>query len=141
MARTKQCQKCGKNRILSRYKTARSRVCTPCQRDTARASARKTHLADTYDITPQEYDKLLASQDHGCAICGYKAPYNLQVDHCHKTGLVRGLLCKTCNKRLLPAARDNVDRLTAAINYLNSPPAVKVIGERITPDMRGAEAI
>lgn len=80
-----------------------------------------------------EYDQLLQHQDGRCYICGGKRQYNLHVDHCHKTGLVRGLLCKGCNKRLLPSVRDNVDRLNRAIEYLQSPPAFAVIGERVAP--------
>lgn len=136
MAKTKLCPKCQKNRILTQFSSARARICKPCQKSTRTTTSRKTHLSDTYDLTLEEYDALLKAQGGRCAICPLKPKYNLHVDHCHKTGIVRGLLCKTCNKRLLPSARDSVDRLQSAINYLNDPPAVRVIGERITPDMR-----
>lgn len=133
MAQTKQCQKCGKRRILTQYRTANARVCKPCQKVTKQTAARKKHLTETYDITPEEYERLLTFQDGRCAICYGKRNYNLQVDHCHKTGKVRGLLCKTCNKRLLPACRDNTDRLRSAIRYLDIPPAFDVLGERVAP--------
>ncbi len=57
-----------------------------------------------FGITEQQYNDMKASQDGCCAICRrtrklgrYK---NLAIDHCHKTGKVRGLLCVTCNTRL-----------------------------------------
>ena len=46
---------------------------------------------------------MLAEQGGGCAICG--APpktRRLHVDHDHKTGEIRGLLCYRCNKALMP---------------------------------------
>lgn len=72
---------------------------------------------------PGEYDKLLEAQGGRCAICGSMRKYRLNVDHDHKTGEVRGLLCRLCNGRLLTAARDSVDILEAAIDYLTHPPA------------------
>jgi hypothetical protein len=88
---------------------------------------------ETYGITEDEYKALLAHQGGRCAICGGKRRGNLDVDHCHKTLLVRGLLCRRCNRRLLPASQDLVERLEAAIAYLQAPPAVDALGERYTP--------
>ena len=78
-----------------------------------------------YGITPEQFDELLASQAGRCAICGEtpdpdgKGAYSrLHIDHCHETGLVRGLLCGRCNAAL-GHFRDDPGRLAAAINYLN----------------------
>lgn len=51
-----------------------------------------------YKITPADYDSMLHKQSGGCALC-YRAPAKipLHVDHDHKTGKVRGLLCHQCN--------------------------------------------
>ncbi|WP_174901051.1 endonuclease VII domain-containing protein, partial [Mycolicibacterium aichiense] len=57
----------------------------------------------------------------------------LSVDHDHKTGIIRGLLCTMCNKYTLGWARDCIEFFKRAIAYLTSPPAVQVIGERIAP--------
>ncbi|MGJ3559613.1 endonuclease domain-containing protein [Streptomyces sp. INA 01156] len=44
-------------------------------------------------------------QGGACAICGQTRRYRLDVDHDHKTGLVRGLTCRLCNRRVLPEPR------------------------------------
>lgn len=129
----KLCGKCGKTRLIKQFTSPRGRVCKPCQKEARRSTARKKHLDETYDLSQEEYDELLAAQDGGCAICGGKRQYNLQVDHCHKIGILRGLLCKRCNKRLLPACKDSVEILKAAIEYLENPPAQQVIGARVAP--------
>ena len=66
------------------------------------------------------FDALLASQGGGCAICGYRVKpggRRLNVDHDHKTGVVRGLLCARCN-RGLGWFSDDPQRLKAAAVYL-----------------------
>lgn len=60
----------------------------------------KTRLRDKYGLTLEEYYQLMADQNMGCAIC--RRPFVLckqrpDVDHDHKTGKVRGLLCHGCN--------------------------------------------
>ena len=69
-----------------------------------------------------EYDALLVAQGGGCAICG-NAPKTrrLHVDHDHKTGEVRGLLCHVHNRRLWRGATAAELRRMAA--YLDNPPA------------------
>ena len=54
-------------------------------------------------LTEAAYHELLATQDGGCAVCHVPPKTRrLDVDHDHKTGRVRGLLCHRCN-RMLPA--------------------------------------
>lgn len=84
----------------------------------------------TYGLGPGEYDALYEAQGGRCAICRQTRRQRLSVDHDHKTGLVRGLLCRLCNGRLLTAARDDQTVLRAAADYLDNPPAVKHIGKR-----------
>lgn len=50
-----------------------------------------------YGITYQEYTMMLAQQDNKCAVCHEMPSYTLSVEHCHKTGKVRGLVCQRCN--------------------------------------------
>lgn len=65
--------------------------------------ARDARLRRKYGITAEDYDRMLAAQGGGCAICG-KQPEEqkrygkyLHVDHCHETGRIRGLLCDQHN--------------------------------------------
>ncbi|SRR6266487_1111537 len=72
-----------------------------------------------YGITPQQYEAMFVNQMGVCAICG-EAPgegKHLCIDHCHKTGQVRGLLCAPCNF-LLGNAQDKIAVLKNAIRYL-----------------------
>lgn len=92
---------------------------------------RDLYLQRTYGITAEEYDAILDHQEGRCAIC-LKPPKakRLAVDHDHRTGLVRGLLCTNCNHRLL-GRRDRDPRLFLnAYWYLVTPPAHDVVGER-----------
>lgn len=66
-----------------------------------------------------EYDALLRSQGGTCAICGNKPKpggRRFAVDHDHKTGAIRGLLCFRCN-RILPHYAD-ADWLARAAEYV-----------------------
>lgn len=84
-------------------------------------AAREDHLLAEYGLTLDAYSALLESQNFGCKICKKpntdKARRNLSVDHDHKTGRVRGLLCGACNK-LIGLANDNPTILLKAIQYL-----------------------
>lgn len=90
-------------------------------------SPRDRYLLERYGITQADYERILAAQGGGCAICRKKRarptkknpnPPHLPVDHDHKTGAIRGILCKRCNERLLTAALDKPDVLRAAAEYL-----------------------
>ena len=90
------------------------------------AKGRKCHLKRRYNITPQEYETKLASQDYKCALCGKDASDNkrggkldpLHVDHCHKSGNLRDLLCYSCNSGL-GQFKDSIETLQKAIDYLH----------------------
>jgi Recombination endonuclease VII len=81
---------------------------------------RADHLNRAFGLTLDEFERLLAAQGGGCAICGSRSSGNisLHVDHDHESGLVRGLLCVRCNNglgqfkesfRLMSRAADYVD--------------------------------
>ena len=54
-----------------------------------------------FKLTPEEYELMLANQGGGCAICGaIKKKWHHAVDHDHKTGDIRGIICSICNQRL-----------------------------------------
>lgn len=77
----------------------------------------KPKRARALGVSDEDYARMLAGQGGGCAICG--APpktRRLHVDHDHKTGAVRGLLCFRCNRALPTYA--TVDWLKKAADYL-----------------------
>lgn len=98
------------------------------------AKARAYRLMRTYGITPEQYDALLQFQGGTCFICDKppKPGKNLQVDHDHVTGLIRGLLCWSCNHRFIGRERDP-GRFYMGWCYLADPPARHIIGEHIVP--------
>jgi ribosomal protein L28 len=122
---TRPCAHCGRNRSERFFVSAAGRVCSDCQKRTRRTSQRAGHVARTYSLTPDQHAALLAHQSGVCAICGQERRYALNVDHDHATGKVRGLLCRRCNK-LLAAARDDVELLMDAVNYLRWPPTESI---------------
>ena len=64
--------------------------------------ARERAYAKKYGITIQDYESLLQKQDGKCAIClSPPKRFRLAVDHDHKTGGIRGLLCAPCNRTLI----------------------------------------
>lgn len=85
-------------------------------------NSRKSNLKRYYNLTPEEYNVMYNNQKGCCAICGKHQDDIkgiLQVDHNHKTGKIRGLLCGKCNY-LLARYNENFDVILKAINYLNS---------------------
>lgn len=75
-------------------------------------------LKTRYNMTVKDYDKMLKGQKGGCWICG-KLPKTrrLSIDHSHKTGQIRGLLCHRCNRGLAWFS-DNPKLLNRAAKYL-----------------------
>src|SRR5690606_29139249 len=76
-------------------------------------------LRQNYGLSVEEFEAKLAAQGGVCAIC--KGPPNgkgrYHVDHCHKTGKVRGLLCHHCNLGI-GNLKDDADLVLAAAAYL-----------------------
>jgi hypothetical protein len=87
---------------------------------------RATYYKKRYGITLEVYNKMLLDQDYKCAICKiseteikHKRNTYFAVDHCHKTGKVRGLLCNNCNC-ILGFINDDTEHLNNAIKYLEN---------------------
>lgn len=88
-------------------------------------------LRTLYGITVSDYERMLKSQGGGCAMCGTTDPalgsrtYRkrsreaFDVDHCHSTGKVRGLLCSRCN-RLVGLAGDDLAVAQRLVTYLSN---------------------
>jgi hypothetical protein len=70
-----------------------------------------------YGVTDEWYNELLLNQDGRCAIC-YADDCALEIDHCHGTGKVRGLLCHHCNAGL-GHFKDSVHSLKNAIKFIS----------------------
>lgn len=87
--------------------------------DTKRKDYRLKH---NYGINLREYEDMLKLRNFECDIC--KAKHSdgkpLRVDHCHTTGIIRGLLCTQCNFGL-GHFRDDTNLLAKATEYLNKP--------------------
>jgi hypothetical protein len=128
---TKWCARCQEYKPMTSFParggTKAATYCKPCQR--FYNSERRLKL--TFGITWDEYDLLLSCQDGRCAICGGKPrKYLFAVDHDHKTGEIRGLLCSRCNHKLLGSANDDPARLRKAADYLEQFAPREVFGER-----------
>ncbi len=107
--------------------------CKPCYRDqtntwrsanpdAARLISRRSALKRTYGITVEAWDEMLVRQGGRCAICGRAddgstAARRLNVDHDHGSGIVRGLLCGSCNNGIGRFQHDP-KLLAQAITYL-----------------------
>lgn len=88
----------------------------------------KARLKDK-GLTIEEFNQMVEDQGGGCAVCGQpeKASYKsmgdrqsrLSVDHDHKTGLVRGLLCSNCNTALGLLGED-VERMKKLMEYVET---------------------
>ena len=89
---------------------------------------RAKNLKQNFGISLEEYKQMLQNQNGVCDICGLveiaKTKEHLSVDHNHKTGKVRGLLCNRCNVGL-GAFGDDVDVMASAISYLINNKAKK----------------
>lgn len=92
------CRKCNLENLNKRYKTG--------DPEYRAMKSREYLLRNKYGLTQEDFLKMLKKQKGACAICGeqQKIKYlkkgstgRLVVDHCHKTGKVRELLCAECN--------------------------------------------
>ncbi|MEU9259005.1 endonuclease VII domain-containing protein [Streptomyces sp. NPDC048212] len=135
--RTRKCTRCTKNRALKFFSGPRGRICFGCQKTGRSKATHESRVQETYGLGPGEYDKLFEAQGGCCAICGGTRRGNLDVDHDHATGIVRGLLCAADNRKVLKYARNDPERLRKAADYLERPPAVEILGIRIHRDNRG----
>jgi hypothetical protein len=106
----------GKKYIYEKNKERRNK-----NPEKTKAAERDSHLKRTYGISMNDYNRMYVEQDRKCLLC--KNPCssgrNLSVDHCHKTGKVRGLLCINCNQGL-GKFKDNIELMKSAILYIEN---------------------
>lgn len=90
--------------------------------------SRANSLWALYRLTLEEWEKISAYQEGLCPVCCRPSVNKrLSTDHCHSTGLIRGLLCWKCNYAL-GIIQDDVQRLKNLIAYLENPPATIALG-------------
>jgi hypothetical protein len=110
----KRCRGCGEVKPHSEWHRKRDGLASRCKACRA-VVAPAQRLWRKYRLTEAERDGLIASQGGVCCLC-LSAPAT-HVDHCHKTGRVRGVLCFNCNSGL-GLLRDNPDAMNRAADYL-----------------------
>ena len=103
------------NKEKARLRAKLARIANPSQ-------FKNSKLKQAYGITLEEFNVLLNNQNNCCAICAEvfsikKMSLKPFVDHNHKTGEVRELLCLNCNS-IIGYSREDVLVLKAAIKYL-----------------------
>lgn len=133
----KRCGRCREIKTLDNFQKShgggnrhgRIWVCNDCRNDLLREHYQsdlfereykaRIHVYRTYQITPKQWDAMLARQGGVCAICkgAPSTRKGYHVDHDHTTGKLRGLLCSACNTGL-GSFRDNPRFMRAAIDYL-----------------------
>ena len=105
----KECKICNKERKYKWHQT-----------ELGKLSSANTKLKRRFGITLDDFNEMYKNQGGKCLICDATesmSSHRLAVDHCHITGKIRGLLCKSCNVAL-GGFKDNIESLKKAIKYL-----------------------
>lgn len=86
-----------------------------------KVTSRRWRLKTDFNLSLEEFDERLKSQDYSCKICSRTnfTGYNWHVDHCHDTNQVRGILCSKCNQAL-GLFDDSINSLERAKEYLEN---------------------
>lgn len=120
----KKCVRCSINNVYLNVQYPS--FCLPCKNAVARDlyANRKnidnkfTNAKRNYKINKEEFLKLVSLKK--CGICDIRITENkINIDHCHNTGKIRGILCSSCNKGL-GMFKDNTKLLNKAIEYLKN---------------------
>lgn len=108
----------------ARHLETQRRAGERCRAKTGVGYSRNAHLRRTYGITLAERDEMLAQQGGRCAMCrGERHGARWHVDHDHKTGKVRSILCHRCNVNLGAYERlSEYVGLSAVESYLSGWP-------------------
>jgi len=92
-------------------------------RERVRTQQRDRNLRFFHGINSEDFDLVLGAQNGSCAICGATDPNGRgwHIDHDHRTGELRGILCSNCNVAL-GHFKDNTDAMRNAVAYLEAEP-------------------
>lgn len=120
------CTRCHRTEKETEFASKRYR-CRECHRKEAveyhrkrdKRAVKDKRLRKIYGITIDQYDEMFKTQNGVCWIC-HRPPKKmpLHVDHDHKSGKVRGLLCHNCNYGIGRYFKDNIESLRRAVQYL-----------------------
>jgi hypothetical protein len=130
----KRCPKCGVRKERSEYWNDASRTdgitayCKPCKNEVTinhinknfeyyQNSWKTYDLKKKYNLSADQFENMLKAQDYKCDICHIDLKNYSAVDHDHRTGNVRGILCRKCNLGL-GTFKDNIASIENAIKYL-----------------------
>lgn len=115
------CKECTKSKVRENYKENKEHYLAYMKeyREKNSEELYRNKSAYRFGVSREEIDNLLDQSDGRCEICKKFPKKRLNIDHCHETGKLRGLLCGYCNKGI-GYLQDNVDNLSAAIDYLNA---------------------
>lgn len=109
LARNKKWQQANREKIKERtrrWKVANAR------------SVKNKYLVKTHGITIEQYEEMWTAQCGRCKICDKIPSRDPFVDHCHRTGKIRGLLCSDCNFGIRHF-HDDPELLVKAFDYLH----------------------
>jgi len=133
------CKACAKVRARNYYRANQERLRAEGvlkqrerrQQGLDRETRRRRDLWKKYKITPEDWDRLYDEQLGRCAICltTLAEVYRIHVDHDHRTGAVRGLLCPDCNHGLGKFG-DDPETLVRASAYLVNAAATRMVAEQ-----------
>ncbi|MEU1443250.1 endonuclease VII domain-containing protein [Streptomyces mirabilis] len=117
--RTADCAICGPGARIRRRRR-RKYVEYSCLTAASSPEARRLRrVREQYGLSAERYLQAVDAQGGLCLIC--KERSDLVVDHCHESGRVRGLLCRTCNLAI-GLLRDDPERARSAADYLAASP-------------------
>ena len=114
------CKTCCREKARARYKENPGHF-KLIQQKYIKANPRKrtdTIMRSQTGLSLLAYEKLSYQQNHRCAVCKLKpVKRRLDIDHCHQTNIIRGLLCNKCNQAL-GLLQDNPTLITNLLRYL-----------------------
>ena len=118
------CKDCNKYLPVSAFyknSTSKSTLCKLCSHKRAARYNKTIYRYKKYGITEEFFSNMLQSQNNACAICNrdFIGGTDIKIDHDHKTGQVRGLLCHNCNTGL-GHFKDNIKIFQSTIKYLEN---------------------
>lgn len=119
----RECKKCIRTRVFKYYYANKEKILAQ-RRDRRRVFPRRDsdyNRKKQWGLTREQFEQMKADQGGRCAICGteYWGGKHKEaiIDHCHKTGKIRGLLCNRCNQAM-GKFEDDPDLLEKVVVYL-----------------------